>query len=193
MWQYEKVFTKYCTTDIWHWLDCTDVLGVPDTCWHCGMAGSESDFFLIWWYCTKINSFWRRIGREIQKILGTKVPFNLMFFLLQDFWNWGKGGNYSVMVTSLLSSSSILVAGLWKMLHVPTMEVWIGRARCFWWWNYLQFWNTSWAINPIQQFSQQWSPFVIVIIINWVLLKCGSYWIVYKIMVFFIEYCWLQM
>lgn len=92
-------------------------------------------FLHIWWRCEVIQPFQRNIGFKSQEMIGIRVPFNVRFFLLHEFWKWKQGKRYSVMITHLLGTASLLVDGDWKRSSAPSLVKWeaiyIERSRIY--------------------------------------------------------------
>lgn len=70
----------------WYWTPCRISKMFPNAsmaCWRCG--DTMATFSHIWWDRCKINVYWETVSRDVEMIIGQRIPFTLKTYLLHDY------------------------------------------------------------------------------------------------------------
>lgn len=92
-----KIFTNialrehnYKSQHRWYWtFEQMSKMSLDATvmCWSCNSY--ITSYCHVWWDCRMIVNFWILVAEEVDKIMGTSVPFTPRVYLLHDF-SWIK-------------------------------------------------------------------------------------------------------
>lgn len=71
--------------------------------------------------------------KELQKILGFIIYFEVKIFLLQDFQRCKQAMRYYELIEHLLTAASLLIVGAWKQSTLPPLSEWHYKTHymCF--------------------------------------------------------------
>lgn len=84
----------------------------PDLCWRWGYE--RTDYFHMWWTCSKLQVFWSSVGHVLSQIIGVGVPVDPRLMLLTDLDHFHLH-SYKILLANVLSVASLLIAKSWKL------------------------------------------------------------------------------
>ena len=126
-----------------------------DKCWrNCGMVGDHTHIF---WDCPVIQTYWKGIKEELEKIFGTDIPLDPLFFLLEKTQEELFTKDQCYMLHILLMIAKKIITINWMKPSPPTIAQWIQKVRQV---------NTMENMTAILQlkvpiFVRRWTPVIL--------------------------------
>lgn len=120
-------------------------------CWRqCGKIGDTTHIF---WDCPALETYWKKIKDEIERIIKIEMPSNLQFYLFgiveADLFNADQ--RYVLHILLMLARKIITVN--WKNVKSPTISEWKQKLKQV----YIMERMTASLQMKVDLFNQRWS------------------------------------
>lgn len=113
-------FKKNATKLIFRWHLTLKKLAKCLRCWKCNQV--EGSFYHQWWTCPRIKVYWRKIHKEIQRVLKEMIPLRPELFLLGIRLRKIKKEDRTAF-WYMIAGARMLLAKYWKQKEIPKKRI----------------------------------------------------------------------
>ena len=121
-------------------------------CWrNCGMVGDHTHIF---WDCPKLQTFWKNVKEELEKILTVDLPMDSLLFLLDVFPDHLFTTEQCYILHNLLMIARKIVTINWMKPDPPMITQWLQKVKHV----YMMEYMTAQLQLKVPVFTRRWTP-----------------------------------
>ncbi|KAM7369499.1 hypothetical protein PAMP_000739 [Pampus punctatissimus] len=121
-------------------------------CWrNCGMVGDHTHIF---WDCPKLQTFWKNVKKELEKILAVDLPMDSLLFLLDVFPDHLLTTEQCYILHILLMIARKIITINWMKTDPPMITQWLQKIKHV----YMMEYMTAQLQLKVPAFMKRWTP-----------------------------------